>query len=161
MRPYCCFLRISQIAFAGFTVPITWTCMTASKSLSSILAKLLSRRMPALAISTSMRPHLSMVCWTRWATPASSLTEAPLAIAVAAGVGDLLHHGFRRRRVAAGAVDRAAEIVDDDLRAAPGEFERMGAAQSAAGAGDDDNLAVEANGHGKCSFRMGDIAGAK
>ena len=37
--------------------------------------------MPALAISASMRPHLSMVCLTRCATPESSLTEAPLAMA--------------------------------------------------------------------------------
>jgi hypothetical protein len=28
----------------------------------------------------------------------------------------------------AGAIARAAEVVDDDLRAAPGEFERIGAA---------------------------------
>src|SRR6201986_1676354 len=72
---------MSHIALTGLTVPIRWTFTTASKSFSSILPKLLSRRMPALAISTSMRPHVSMVCLIRWATPASSLTDAPLATA--------------------------------------------------------------------------------
>src|SRR5471032_895547 len=71
---------MSHTALAGLTVPIRCTSITAVKSFSSILPKLLSRRMPALAISTSMRPHLSMVCLTRCATPASSLTEAPLAM---------------------------------------------------------------------------------
>src|ERR1700678_991891 len=82
MRPYFWSRMICHKALAGFTVPITCTAITTSKSLISILAKLLSRRMPALAISTSTRPKLLMVCSTRWATPASSVTDAPLAIAV-------------------------------------------------------------------------------
>ena len=49
--------------------------------------------------------------------------------------------------VAAGAVDRAAQIVDHDLGAALGEFQRVGAAQPAACAGDDGDLAVEVDGH--------------
>ncbi len=81
MRPYFWVFMISQIAFTGFTVPIRCTAITASKSFSSILENDLSRRMPALAISTSMRPQVSIVCLTRWATPASSVTDAPLAIA--------------------------------------------------------------------------------
>ena len=46
-------------------------------------------------------------------------------------------------RAAAGAVDRAAEVVHDDQRAAPGQLERVGAAEAAARAGDDRDLAVE------------------
>jgi hypothetical protein len=65
----------------------------------------------------------------------------------AARVGDFLHHRFRRCRVAAGAIHRAAQIVHDDLRAAFGEFQRMAAAQSAARARDDNDLVVIANGH--------------
>ena len=63
----------------------------------------------------------------------------------AAGLGDLRHDRLGRRRRSARAVERAAQIVDHDLRAAPRELERVAAAQAAAGAGDDDDLAVEAN----------------
>ena len=72
---------ISQTALAGFTEPMTWTFITASKSAISIFEKVLSRRMPALATRMSIRPQASMACWTMLATPASSVTELPLAMA--------------------------------------------------------------------------------
>src|SRR6185312_10987331 len=56
------------------------------------------------------------------------------------GRRDLLHHCFGGGAVAARAVDRTAEVVDHDLRAAMGELERMRTAQTAAGPGDDGNL---------------------
>ena len=56
---------------------------------------------------------------------------------------DDLQRGVRM----AGAVTGAAEVVDDDFRAAPGEFERIGAAQAAAGAGDNGNAAVKFDRH--------------
>src|SRR3546814_19253297 len=43
----------------------------------------------------------------------------------------------------AGAVARAAQVVHNDLRPAPRQFESIGAAQSAAGAGPDDPAAVK------------------
>src|SRR5258708_18058490 len=72
---------ISQTALAGFTVPIRWTPSTNSKSAISILEKVLSRSTPALATRTSMRPQASMAVLTISATPASSVTEEPLAMA--------------------------------------------------------------------------------
>src|SRR6201986_175093 len=72
---------ISQTALAGFTVPIRWTFSTNSKSAISILEKVLSRSTPALATRMSMRPQASMACLTIKATPASSVTDEPLAIA--------------------------------------------------------------------------------
>ena len=42
---------------------------------------------------------------------------------------------------------RAAQIVDDDLGAAPGELQRVATAEAAARARDDDNLAIKPNGH--------------
>jgi hypothetical protein len=47
------------------------------------------------------------------------------------------------RVVAALAVDAAAEVVDDHLRATGGQVERVGAAQAAAGTGHDRDAAVE------------------
>ena len=49
----------------------------------------------------------------------------------------LVHDLLGRRDVAAGAVDRSAEVVDDHLRTVAGEAERVLAADAAAGAGDD------------------------
>ncbi len=48
----------------------------------------------------------------------------------------------------AGAVAAAAEVIDDNLGPALGKFERIGAAQPAAGAGDDRDAILERNGHG-------------
>src|SRR6185312_2018737 len=72
---------ISQSAFTGLTVPIRWTFSTNSKSEISIFANDLSRSTPALAIRMSTRPQASIACLTMLATPASSATEEPLAIA--------------------------------------------------------------------------------
>src|SRR3569833_480178 len=47
----------------------------------------------------------------------------------------------------AGAVARTAEIIDDDLRAASRQFERISAAEAAARAGDDGDAVLEADGH--------------
>jgi hypothetical protein len=46
-----------------------------------------------------------------------------------------------------GAVTRAAEIVDDDLGAAPREFKGIGAAEAATSAGYDCNAAVKFDRH--------------
>src|SRR5579872_2570315 len=72
---------ISQTALAGLTDPIRCTPTTNSKSAISILAKDLSRSTPALAIRMSIRPQASIACLTIRATPASSVTDEPLAIA--------------------------------------------------------------------------------
>ena len=58
---------------------------------------------------------------------------------------DLGHHLVRGLRRAAGAVHRAAEVVDHHLGAAPGQLQRVLAAEAAAGAGHDRHLAVEAD----------------
>src|SRR3546814_3006117 len=63
---------------------------------------------------------------------------------------DDLERGVRM----AGAAARAAEIVDDDLRAAPREFERIGADQAAASTGDDGDAIIETEGHGKGAPRF-------
>ena len=96
-----------------------------------------------------MRPQVSIVCLTRWATPASSVTDAPLAIAVPPAALISVTTFSAAAEVAAGAVHRAAQIVDHHLGAAPGEIERMRAPQAAARAGDDGDLAVETDGHAK------------
>jgi hypothetical protein len=56
---------------------------------------------------------------------------------------DLVDHRLRGGRAAAGAVDRAAEVVDDDQGTAAGQLQRMGTAQAPAGARDDRDLAIE------------------
>ena len=66
----------------------------------------------------------------------------------------LVHDELGGRGVLAAAVERAAEVVDDDLRAAACEFERIFLAEPAACTGDDGNLVLEADGHG-CSPVLG------
>jgi hypothetical protein len=58
---------------------------------------------------------------------------------------DLLDHAVRSLRAAARTVDGAAQVVDHDLRAAPGELEGVLATEAAACAGDDGHFAVEAD----------------
>ena len=70
-----------QTALQQWTAPIKCTSMTSLKSSISIFAKLLSRKMPALLIKISTRPHCAMVSATIACTAEKSVTEAPLAIA--------------------------------------------------------------------------------
>ena len=62
---------------------------------------------------------------------------------LAAGRRDLVDDELGGADVGAGAVDRAAEVVDDDECAARGEQQGVLLAEAAAGAGDDRHLAVE------------------
>ena len=62
----------------------------------------------------------------------------------AAGRDDLGDDGRCGRRVRPDARHRAAEIVDDDARAARGQQQRVGPPDPAAGSGDDGDAAVEA-----------------
>ena len=104
----------------------------------------LSRRMPALLITMSTRPNASSAVCTIASPPSGVATELRVGDRLAAGGLDLL-----RPPCCAGPSEppvpstAAAEVVDDDLRAARGEEERVLAAEAAARAGDDRNLAVE------------------
>ena len=110
---------------------------------ASMLWNALSRRMPALLTTMSMRPNASIAVCTI-ASPSSGVpTELRVGDRLAAGGLDLLDDLLGRRRAAAGAVDRAAEVVHHDERAALGEQQRMLPAEATTGAGDDRHLAVE------------------
>jgi hypothetical protein len=67
---------------------------------------------------------------------------------LAAGLLDLVHQLLRRARGRAGAVARAAEVVDDDLRAALGEQQRVLAADAPARTGDRDDASFH-SGHAR------------
>src|SRR5439155_6659457 len=62
---------------------------------------------------------------------------------LATGLLDLVDDLLRSGVAAALAVDGPAEVVDDDLGATARQVEGVGAAQAAAGAGDDRDPAVE------------------
>jgi hypothetical protein len=62
---------------------------------------------------------------------------------LAAAGHDLVDDLLRRGRVLPFAGERAAEVVDDDTRSARRQFERVLAADPAAGAGHDRNLPLE------------------
>src|SRR5437588_7489392 len=62
-------------------VPLRWTAMTASKSLSSILTRVLSRMIPALLTRMSRRPKASRAVCTMRPAPSNSLTESKLGTA--------------------------------------------------------------------------------
>src|SRR3546814_9713740 len=66
----------SHTAFAQRTAPIRCTSTTRRKSARSILAKLRSRRMPALLTNMSTPPQASVAEWTIAATCSSSVTDA-------------------------------------------------------------------------------------
>ena len=66
---------------------------------------------------------------------------------------DFRYHLLCRFRAAAGAIHRAAQIIDHHLGTATRQFQGMGAAKSAAGAGNDGDFAVKANGHDKTPLR--------
>ena len=63
---------------------------------------------------------------------------------------DLVDHRVGGAGGSAGAVDRAAQVVHDDRRAAPPELERVRPAQPVPGAGHDDHPAVERDVAGPC-----------
>ena len=65
----------------------------------------------------------------------------------AAGFADFLDHGLGRRQRAAGAVARAAEIIDHDFGAAAGQPQRMRPSQTIARAGDDSDASVKPDCH--------------
>ena len=112
-----------------------------------MLWKLLSRRMPALFTTMSMRPKLSSAVWTIAAPPSGVATELVSSDRLAAGGLDLVDDLLARPGVAAGAVDRAAEVVDDHERAPAGEQQRVLPPEAATRAGDDRHLAVETEIH--------------
>ena len=69
-----------------------------------------------------------------WPPESALLTASPPASRISATTR------FGSGRGTAGAVDRAAEVVDDDRAPATRELERVAAAEPAAGAGDDGDL---------------------
>ena len=64
---------------------------------------------------------------------------------------DFFNHGFSRSGAPTRAVYGTAKIVDHNLSAAAGEFQGMGAANTATGTGYDGNAVVETNRHGQNS----------
>ncbi|MNM79510.1 hypothetical protein D3C81_914430 [compost metagenome] len=64
----------------------------------------------------------------------------------AAGLADFRHHAVGGGGAGALAMGAATEVVDHHLGAVPGEQQRMGAAETAAGSGDDHDLVVETQG---------------
>jgi len=55
-RPYFCFLKCGHAALAHLYAPSTCTFITKSQSWSFMFLKLMSRRMPALLMRTSILP---------------------------------------------------------------------------------------------------------
>ena len=75
--------------------------------------------------------------------PRKVATSSPLATACTARGDDLVDDGLRGRVSRAAAFDRGAEVVDDHAGAVLGEQACVPAADAAAGAGDDRDLALE------------------
>src|SRR5262249_27547951 len=67
---------------------------------------------------------------------------------LAAGALDLVDHRLRRSGVGAGALEARTDVADDDARPFLRQQERNGAADAAAGAGDDCDLAGDDAWHG-------------
>ena len=69
MRPYCCACITGSAAREHQVEPSRCTRTTASKSSGAILCRVLSRRMPALLMSTSRRPKVATAASTRRCAP--------------------------------------------------------------------------------------------
>ncbi len=120
--------------------------MVASHSSSVAETNIRSRTMPALLTMTCSPPNAV----DRGIDDALGRIPVGNVLVIgdrlAAGGDDLRHHGIGSAGVAAFAGQRGADIVDDDVGAFGGKGQRIGAAQPAGGAGDDDG-AVVTNAH--------------
>ena len=81
----------------------------------------LSRRMPALLMTMSTRPNASTRGLHDGLAALGRGHRVGVGDGLAAGGLDLVDHPLGRALVAAGAVDRAAEVVDDHERARGGQ----------------------------------------
>ncbi len=72
--PDSCLRKWSAAWRAQLNAPLSMTLTTESQSLSDILWKITSRRMPALLTTPSMRPKLSSAHWMIFAALANSAT---------------------------------------------------------------------------------------
>ena len=131
--------------------------MTASNSSSVMLKLILSRRIPALQMSTSSPPKVSMACCTMRLGAGPARAVVVVRDALAAGGGDLVDDLLRGGLVGALTGAGTAEVVDHDLRALAREQQRLGAADAATCAGDDRDLAVEESHRSTflCSYESG------
>ena len=86
-----------------------------------MLWKALSRRMPALLMTMSTLPNASTALCTMACAALGRGHRVGVGHGLAAGGLDLVDDPLGGPLVAAGAVDRAAEVVHDDERAALGQ----------------------------------------
>ena len=86
----------------------------ASHSSSATLANMRSRTKPALFTTASSPPNDSRAVATMRAAPSKSATSSPLATASPPASADLVDHLAGRTGPPPGAVELAAEVVDDD-----------------------------------------------
>ena len=108
-----------------------------------MLWKLLSRRIPALFTTMSMRPKASSALCTIAAPPSGVATE--LVSSTASPPASLISSTtcWPGPGATTGAVDGAAEVVDDDQRAPARQEQGVLPPEAAARTGDDRHLAVE------------------
>ena len=119
-----------------------------------MLWNVLSRRMPALLMTMSTRPKASSGGLHDGLAALRRGDGVGVGDGLAAGRLDLVDDQLGRAGVAARAVDGAAEVVDDDQRAALSEHQGVLPAEAAAGARDDRHLAVETEFcHGPARYR--------
>ena len=116
--------------------------MTGSTNSGVMLWNVLSRRMPALLMTMSTRPKASTAVLTIASPPSGVATLLVSATAMPPRSSISLAVVWAGPSLAALAAHRAAEVVDDHLRAAGREQQCVLAPEPAARAGDDRNLAV-------------------
>src|SRR5437764_701300 len=122
-------IRAYRPAAAENVSCVNWHCSDARKTTIGVTSSG-SSRSAAAPISSSVMPVR--------ATGAMTLERTPAARCL-----DLVDALLRGRVRAAFTVDRPAEVVDDDARAAACQLQRVGASEAATGAGDDRDPTVE------------------
>ena len=117
--------------------------MTSDQSDQLMRWKILSRRMPALLTRMSTRPKASSAACTILSPFAGSPIDKRRGDGLAAGLLDLVGDLLRRAGIAAGAVERRADVVDQDLGALLRHQHGDGAADAAARPGDDGDFSFD------------------
>ena len=108
-----------------------------------MLWNVLSRRMPALLMTMSTLPKASTADLHDRLAALGGGHRVGVGDGLAAGGLDLVDDALGGPGVAARPVDGAAEIVDDDQRAALGQLQRVLPSEAAARARDDRHSSVE------------------
>jgi hypothetical protein len=136
IEPEPCATIVSATAWVHSNTPFRLTAITESNCADVIFASRASLVMPALLISTSMRPHSALTAATIASIDARSVTSTTQPERAAAGGADRRDRGLDALR---------SQVGDDHAGALAGEADGGRQADALGRAGDDGDFVGEAH----------------